>query len=288
MGAWGAGLYDDDSAADLKNTVALLCKVPGDGAALLGYLKQLHGGADPADGDAAYFWLVAADQFEKRGIACAEANANALHIIERGVDLASQRDRGADQKYLEKRTKVLEELASRLKSPRPAKERKAPGKKPDMVVQTGEVHAFPTMGGRGWHPYRHLTEDAFAADGWSAMVVLDTGRMFDWLPWCALASLTVDPAVKPTLEDAIRGRMIFHLQTNGAGRYVPKRKHAQGLGLELLGHVELDSELVRPHLSKWAISQAIECDWSIAYAAYSQTFKGLPMGCELAALIKAK
>lgn len=31
MGAWGAALYDDDSVSDLKNTLALLSKVPANG-----------------------------------------------------------------------------------------------------------------------------------------------------------------------------------------------------------------------------------------------------------------
>ncbi|MFZ6657405.1 hypothetical protein [Undibacterium sp. TJN19] len=285
MGTWGAALYDDDSASDLKNTLALLCKVPVDGERLLNYLKQLHGERNPADGDDAFFWLVTADQFEKRGIVCTEASTNALAIIEHGIDLDNARDRGADEKFLGKRARVLDELAARLKSPRPLRDKKTAGKPPDMVLQTGEVYAFPTMQGMGWNPYRNLAEGSFKADGWSAMVVLDTGRMFDWLPWCALASLSVDPVVKPTLHDAVRGQMIFHLQTYGAGRFVPKRKHAQGLGLELLGHVTLDPLLVAPHLSKWSVSTAIACDWSIAYAAYSGTYKGLPTGCELEALL---
>ncbi|HEY8025918.1 MAG TPA: hypothetical protein VIF60_15235 [Burkholderiaceae bacterium] len=288
MGTWGAALYDDDSAADLKNTLALLCKVPVDGDQLLVNLKILHGDCDPADGEAAFFWLVTADQFEKRGIRCEEAIAKALMVIESGVDLASAKDRGADEKFLKKRAAVLDELAARLKSPRPLRPRKAAGKAPDLVLQTGEVYAFPTMKGMGCRPYRLPYDGPFQPDGWGAMVVLQTGRMFDWLPWVALASLEVDPATKPTLADAVRGRMIYHLQTDGAGRYVPKRKDAQGLGLELLGQVALDPALVAPHLSKWRIATAIACDWSIAYAAYSQSFEGLPMGCELAMLLKEK
>jgi hypothetical protein len=38
MGTWSASLYDDDAASDLKNTIALVCKVPGDGERLLSTL----------------------------------------------------------------------------------------------------------------------------------------------------------------------------------------------------------------------------------------------------------
>lgn len=52
MGSWNAGLYDSDAAADLKSTLALVCKVPGDGEQLFAILAQLHGpmlsGADDA------------------------------------------------------------------------------------------------------------------------------------------------------------------------------------------------------------------------------------------------
>ncbi|MFZ6745889.1 hypothetical protein ACO0LC_21905 [Undibacterium sp. JH2W] len=286
MGTWGAALYDDDVASDLKNTLALLCKVPADGDGLLKYLKQLHGEPDPAEGDEAYFWLVTADQFEKRGIACVEVSTNALAIIENDVDLESARDKGADEKFLKKRAAVLDELASRLNAPRPVRDRKTAAKPPDMMLQTGEVYAFPTMQGLGWNPYSHLGPESFVPDGWGALIVLETGRMFDWLPWCALASLAVNPVVKPTLLDAMHGQMIFHLQTQGAGRFVPKKKHVQGLGLELLGHVTLDPALVAPHLSKWPVAAAIECDWTISYAAYSGSYKGLPRACELEALLK--
>lgn len=197
-------------------------------------MKQLHGDIDPSNGDAAYFWLVTADQFEKRGIACAEASANALQIIASGLDLARQKDHGADDKFLEKRSKVLAELAARLVSPRPLRV-PASGKMPDMVVQTGDIYAFPTMSGFGWNPYRNAVEGSFVADGWGAMVVLDTGRMFDWLPWCALASLTVDPTVKPYLEGAISGRLIFHLQTNGAGAICAQAKRCEGARARIAG-----------------------------------------------------
>lgn len=286
MGTWSASLYDDDQASDLKNTLAVLCKVPVDGDRLLEFLEEMHGDCDPADEDGALFWLVTADQFERRGIECMKVASMALSVIGSGAFLASAKDAGADEKFLKKRSLVLEELARRLAAPRPFKARKKPGKAPDIILQAGEVYAFPTMKGRAWHPYRLDSEGAFEPDAWGAMVVLATGRAFEWLPWCALVSLTVDPASKPSLDDATRGRLIPHPQTRGAGRFIPKQAHVRGLGLELLGCIPLDAALVEPQLSKSSVEMAIQLDWTISYAAFAPTAKGVAIGCELASLVK--
>lgn len=268
MGTWGAALYDDDEAADLKNAIALISKVPGDGDRLLEILERQQE-ATATDGLDGPFWLVVADQFERRGIACARATETALRIIDAGTDLAACRDRGADDSFLRARAKVLDELAARLRAPRPAKPRRGAGKPPPLVLATGEIYSFRTMAGRAWHPYRLDSAGPFVPDGWGALIVLDTGRAFDWLPWVALAALDVRPDEPPTLAEAIHGRLIFHPQTHGAGRFVPKPAHAKGLGLQLLGQVELDAGRVAPLLSKWPISQAIQFDWTIAYGALS-------------------
>lgn len=273
MGAWGAGLYDDDTAGDLKNTIALVAKVPEDGDRLLQMLKDVQGNVDPADEDGSLFWLVVADQFEKKGIHCRDASETALAIIESERDLAHCRARGADEKFLRERARSLGELAERLRSPRPAKARPKAAKPPSLVLETGQVHAFPTMQGNAWHPYRLPAHGSFVPDGWGALAVLDTGRAFDWLPWVALAGLMVPPDTKPTLDAALDARLIFHPQTRGAGRFVPKPAHAKGLALELLGHVDLDASRVTPHLSKWPVKRAIQFDWTIAYGALTSASK---------------
>lgn len=286
MGAWGASLYDDDNACDLRDTIALVCKVPVPGDRLLEILKGIEEDCDPAEDEGRLFWLVVADQFERRGIECREAAATARSIIESGADLASARENGADARFLKKRTAVLEELAKRLQSPRAFRPRVAPRNPPVLVLETGEVHAFRTMNGRAWNPYRSESEGPFTPDGWGAMVVLATGRAFDWLPWVALAGLTVSHERKATLEEALSARLIYNLQTEGAGRFVPKPSHARGLGLELLGRVPLDGRLVKPRLSKWGVDMAVAYDWTIAYGARGPLSHDSPKGCVLKTLVK--
>jgi hypothetical protein len=286
MGTWGPALFDDDNALDLKDTLKLICKVPLPGDRLLDALKGIYGDCDPSDEEGALFWLVTADQFERRGIECQQATSTALSIIENGSDLKFAGEKGADEAFLRKRAVALAELAKRLKAPRGFRPRLPPRKLPAMVVSTGEIHAFPTMNGYAWTPWRLDEQGPFTPDGWGALVVLATGRAFDWLPWVAVASLTVEPDRKPTLQDALRARLIFHSQTAGAGRYIPKPSHARNMGLELVVRTVLDEQLVEPHLSKWGVAWAIEHDWPICYGAFGLKAKDAPRGCELSSLVK--
>jgi hypothetical protein len=274
MGTWGSSLYDDDVASDLKNTIALVTKVPADGNRLLSLLTQMEVNIDPAEDDGALFWLVVADQFERRGILCERAASCALQIIESGSDLAACKARGADDKLMRERRKALFELAERLRNPRPSRAPKKAGRPPALVLEVGQIFAFPTMSGKAWHPYRLESTGEFTPDGWGALVVLATGRAFEWLPWVAVASLTVRPDTKPTFNEALNGQLIPHPQTDGAARLVPKPAHAKGLGLERLGTIDLDQERVKPNLSKWPVERAIQFDWSIAYGAVPATVVG--------------
>jgi hypothetical protein len=118
---------------------------------------------------------------------------------------------------------------------------------------------------------------------------LASGRAFEWLPWLALASLTVPEDKRPTLDEALRGRLIPHAQTHGAGRFIPKPAHAKGLGLELVGVVDIDAALAEPHLSTWPVVTAIQFDWSIAYAALPTSIvgRGVTAGVILSSLCRA-
>lgn len=285
MGTWGAALYEDDEASDLKNTLAALVKVPGDGERLLSCLKEMCGAPDPASEEGIVFWLVVADQFERRGIRCAEAASTALEILDSGADLARVRAQGADAVFVKKRTRVLDELRGRLQAPRPPRRETRPRKPPDLVLDAGELYAFPTMRGNAWHPYRLADAGPFTPDGWGAMVVLATGRAFEWLPWVALASLTVAPDPQPTLDDALAASLIPRADTDGAGRFVPKRAHLVGMQAERIGQIGLDSARVAPHLSTWPIARAIQYDWTIAYAAISPSASGIQPGVPLASLV---
>ena len=239
MGSWGAGLYSDDSAADLKNTIALLDKVPITSDRLLEILIESYGESVALTADAGpTFWLVVADQFEKKGIRSTRAFEQAQAAIATGADLRDLEARGMEARDLKKRAKIHAELEARLKKPRPEKPRPAGGKPPDFVVDIGEVYAFPTMRSQAFNAWYASWEQAkFVPDGWGAMLVLDRGRVFDWLPWCAVASLTVDPSREPSLQDAVGARVRTEA---GGARCVPRRKHLDKMKMRLLGRLDVD------------------------------------------------
>ena len=69
MGAWGAGLYANDDALDLRSSLAAVCRLPYDGDQLVELLSRLNPDSHDATCEGhSTFWLVIADQFHKRGI----------------------------------------------------------------------------------------------------------------------------------------------------------------------------------------------------------------------------
>jgi len=265
MGTWSASLYGDDEACDLRDTIALVAKLPRSGDALLALLRERE--EDSVEGDVPpAWWVVVADQFERRGIACPEAFQRALQVIEGGEDLAYLRDLGMDTRDLKKRAMVLDEVATRLRAPRPVKPRPKAGKPPANPMQAGEIYAFPTMrhgAVNSWFP--SWAKARFVPDGWGACVVLATGRAFDWLPWAAVESLGVETGVEPSLEAAVAAPFFAG---QGPSRCVPRKLQMQRTGLKRLGQVVLDAAKVEAHLrdapsaeetvmAGWAISSVV-------------------------------
>jgi hypothetical protein len=262
MGTWGAGLYSDDTAADLKNTIALLNQLPVSGDGLLEIAIEAYGESVELTADGGpTFWLVVADQFERKGIRSERVFQTAREAIAGGADLRDLKARGMDAGGLKKRAKILGELAERLKSPRPTKPRPKAGTPPPFVVEPGAVYSFPTMRGQPFNAwFKNWEEARFTPDGWGAMVVLAVGREFEWLPWCAVASLTVEPSKTPTLADAASAR----LRDDAGARFcVPRRPHLDKMQMKLLGNLDIDPKKAAGAISDEHTSRAaVTVGWS--------------------------
>jgi hypothetical protein len=253
MGVWGAGLYSGDFAADLRSTVGAVCRLPFDNNQLVDILCEGEPAAtDPEDADHSTFWLVVADQFAKRGIVCDRARDEALRIIDSGSDIAMMGKLGMSPSDLRKRQKMFVELRAQVAAPVAVSKSRQVLKKPQpLLMEIGDVFAYPTFGGRCINPYFASKEldNKYPAeygsrfwkqDGWSALVIADRGRAFDFLAWYRPLTVSKATAEKPTLA-ALRGEMIWRLSHSGTCSAL----HFRRLELEKLGTLAVDEEKLR-------------------------------------------
>lgn len=143
MGTWGTSLYSDDLASDLKGDLRDLI---GDGltieVAVDRVLADYKSSLDDAD-EAPVVWLAIADAAWRLGRPHAQATAEALRIIEDGVNLR----RWPSAKDRAKRNAVLVELGVRLRSPAPAPKRVPRVFKGNNLWTVGEIVSFRLLSG---------------------------------------------------------------------------------------------------------------------------------------------
>ncbi|WP_348264111.1 hypothetical protein P8935_06145 [Telmatobacter sp. DSM 110680] len=248
MGVWATGLYSGDFALDLRSTIAAVAKLPFDNDRLVDILCESEAAAarNPNDTDHATFWLVVADQFAKRGIQSDRAQKTALQIIDSGSDLQTLEKLGMKAPDLRKRKKVLEEVRQRILSPQirstPREVLKAPQ---TLLMHTGDVLVYPTFGGRCRNPYfvdqnkdrMGTATPSWQPDSWSAMVIVDSGRAFDFLAWYRPLTLIHAVAEKPTLYP-LQEERLWCLARPGTST----SSHFKRMGIEKIGAVAIDRE----------------------------------------------
>ena len=250
MGVWGAGLYSGDFAMDLRSAIGALARLPFDGDRLVEILSETEPTAahNPDDENHTTFWLVVADQFAKRAIACDRAGEQALRIIDAGTDLAMHAQLGMTPSDLKKRRKVLHEVRVRLTTPPAPRRPRAVLKQPQAyLMDVGDVLAYPTCGGRPVNPYFASKEQDRAAsatgwkqDGWSALVIVARGRAFDFLSWYRPLTVSAATVTKPTLEELL-GPVSWRL--GRAGTCSPA--HFKRMELERIGVLPIDPDKLR-------------------------------------------
>jgi hypothetical protein len=251
MGVWATGLYGGDFALDLRSTIAAIAKLPFDSDRLLDILcESERGAADRTDDpDHTTFWLVVADQFAKRGIDSKRAKDTALEIIDSRSDLIALERLGMQVPDLRKREKVLEEVRQRIVAPAArTNEREAIKTPQPLLMQTGDVLVYPTFGGRCRNPYV-VNQDKdrmggaclpWQIDSWAAMVIIDSGRAFDFLAWyrpVVVARAMIEKPNMATLEEDLTWRL------TRAG--TSTASHFKRMGIEKNGTLAIDREKLK-------------------------------------------
>lgn len=210
MGSWGPGLYQNDTAADVKMVFADHLRRPTDAAGLVaGVVEAAEIEADP-DG-AADGWLALADLLHQYALDHPETMARARGLIETGADLALKRGLGMSERDLAKRAAVLAEALARwsVPHPKPKQRRAAPGPEP-FVLEVGEVWAFPTMG-HAARPFHVKEADpvGFVPDGWGAFAVADRWHLHGYRACYLVLLAHLSGPDRPSLA-AVRVAPVLH------------------------------------------------------------------------------
>lgn len=253
MGAWGIGLYSGDFARDLNATISAVCRLPLDEESLVDAVchSELTAATKPADEDHTIFWLVLADQFEKRRIFSKRVHETALAIIDGGKDAAMLQALGMKAADTRKRADKLAELRTRLLvQPKISSERKTIKAPQPYVFGLYGVYAYPTRGGAPINPYmpaKRFDRAAWHPDGFGLMLVLGRGRAFGHLAWySAVKAAEIVPAApdREALAGSIRWVAPFYGTCNPL--------HFRKLELSPVGVFRLDPARVEhffPHLA---------------------------------------
>jgi hypothetical protein len=256
VGSWGVGLYDNDTASDLKAGFAELVRLPvGQDELLEKVLDAFPAGRDPEDEDFTGSWLALADLFHAYGLDHPEVFARALEIVETGADLAVQRELEMSDADLRKRARVLHKLAEKWRAPHPKPRARRLVEAPEpLLFESGDTLAYPTQKGNAANvhlPVARLAED-FRPDGWGAFAVLATARRHGYFACYLVARLYLESATKPTLEGCT-GAVIAGIDprlplvpADPAVKVVSvSRAEARKLAAETIGRFELDQPALR-------------------------------------------
>ncbi|MBM80036.1 MAG: hypothetical protein CMJ78_05515 [Planctomycetaceae bacterium] len=182
MGTWGPGLYSNDIAKDLKATISAVVKLPFEGDRLVEIISEAfpHAANDETDEDYTTFWLVMADQLHRKGVAGSDVLRRAIAIIDSDKDLNSPAILEMAENNQKKRKKALDDLRTKISKPVPDKKRKTLAKAQPLLMDTGDVIAFPIVETGGcFNPY--FTKAKWECADWGAAVIIDCGLVFGYL-----------------------------------------------------------------------------------------------------------
>lgn len=130
MGAWGTGLYSNDTAADAKSDFNDVFSVKSAEEAtefiIREYLKEI---ADDDRDELSDFWYALADWQWNKGILQPKVKEKALSLLEQGAGLDLWEEAG-NKSDIRKRKEVLENLRKKLHSPMP----------PEKKIKNSNIH----------------------------------------------------------------------------------------------------------------------------------------------------
>jgi hypothetical protein len=188
----------------------------------------------PEDEGYTTFWLVLADQLQRRGIP-SEAQARAVAIIDDDSNLGMLEELGMSEPDLRRRRRNLEKLSDTLSGPLPRKQRKTLKNPQVLLMERGQVYVYPVDSrGHCVNPYfTDATRPAFEPARWGALQVVNAGHALGYLAWYELATARRPLRRKPSLKAAAAA-----VDPTRSGVGTLTRLHSSRMQLELLGSVD--------------------------------------------------
>lgn len=260
MGAWGGGLYESDFGSELRADLKGLIRAPLSDDELLAKIAEAHGSWEDDDHvDAFDYWLVLADQLERRGIHRHDVFDRAIRIIEGGEDIAALERLDAQADMIARRRKDTGGLLERLRSPRPAKPRRALSKPQPLLFELGEALIWPTDRGNHFSNFLPVDRSEFEQDGWGFGIITDVGHEYGAFAFYAMQVLMWRRPERPTIElaahcrrsshyyGAVSKRTLEHLRVERLGKVPPEalgpapeprtsEKNGLNFGLDAFNH----------------------------------------------------
>lgn len=146
MGTWGFGIFEDDSAADVRDDFKDLLTSGLDGDAATGeLLKRWKHAVDDPD-EAPVFWLALALTQHRLGRLGDRVKREALRAIENDAGL--ERWREAGDRELARRRAALAQARTLLESPQPQPKKITPAFRDTCAWEAGELIAYRLASGR--------------------------------------------------------------------------------------------------------------------------------------------
>jgi hypothetical protein len=271
MGAWGPGLYQSDTASDLKAKLARFVRLPIPVSELVERIVAGEAAAsDSEDEDSTTFWLVLADQLHRYAIEHQATFARALTFIESGDDDRMMAALDMNPRDREKRRKELDGLKARLAVPHPKPVNRKLLKAPEpFTLAEGEIWAFPVEDGNPPNTYfpADWIDQNFKPNGWAAFAVSANRHLLGWFAASFVIRLQVDGPERPDLRTCLASRI-----SGTRYGYVPERlppSHVAGwveiskpvlkkMRAERIGATSFDQDAVARLINGFVVDEARE------------------------------
>ena len=139
MGAWGANLYQDDVALDVKDEYKDNLRRGKTNEETMQEIIDKYQELLEDEEDRGVFWLALADTQWNLGRLDEQVKKQALEIIELGIDLKRWE---SNEKLYNKRKEILEKLKEKLLSPQPEEKRMPKYRTYKCEWENGDVFAY--------------------------------------------------------------------------------------------------------------------------------------------------